>query len=150
MKVKIQFDKKEDYGDYIIVSPQEDLSNICEDAECIELIADDILGYFPGNQVNTILHHWIKKIRIGGTIVITGIDLSEVMRGIQGRSINLTEANILLYGNQEKPYEFRASCLNGLELSKTLKQFGFKIVKNSIENFRYIVKAERINDSNKL
>jgi len=144
MKVKIQFDKRDEGGDYVLVSPQENLNDVCEDSECTELIADDILGYFPGSQVNTILHHWLKKIRMGGSIVITGIDLSEVMRNIQGRSISLTEANILLYGNQEKPHEFRASSVTGLELTKIIKQMGFKIIKNSIENFKYIVKAERI------
>lgn len=143
MKIKIQFNKEENPGDYVIVSPQDNLNDICEDSECVELIADDILGYFPGKQVNSVLHLWIKKIRIGGHLVITGIDLVEVMRGIQGRSINLTEANILLYGNQETAYEFRASCLTGLELAKIIKNIGFKIVKNSIENFRYIVKVER-------
>jgi len=145
MKIKVSFIKDEHPTDYICLMPSERLDDICEDSECKELIIDDIIGYIPYDRIDTTLENWIKKIRIGGNIIITGVDLNSIARGIQGRIIDIKQANLFLYGFPKKDSPIRMSCLTGAQIARIFERTThFKIIKYSIENFKYIVKAERI------
>jgi hypothetical protein len=116
----------------------EDLNKVCEDGEAIELIADDILGKIPGPSVQVYLSQWLKKIRLGGKIILTGLDIYDSIRSFNSNLINITDLNVLLYG------ENRRSVLGANDIVTALKLSGFKIIKNNLINLKYLIVAERI------
>jgi len=62
---------------------RDDISNLdkyADDAELDELSAVDVIDYLPLNSCEQSLSNWFKKIRIGGKIIIGGIDLFEVSK----------------------------------------------------------------------
>ena len=63
-----------------------------------------------------------------------------------GRKNNsdLTEANILLHGSQEKPYLIRRSSFTALGISDYLQsKFNFTIMKKRVNSYRMVVEARR-------
>lgn len=121
------------------------LDEVCEDAECDTIIADDLIDYFPSTLVDILLESLLVKLRHGGRIVIGGTDLNEVVRNLFNKNLSTVNANILLFGMQNEPWEFRKSVLPAAELATALKQCGLKILKNRTnpENCHYVIEAER-------
>jgi predicted SAM-dependent methyltransferase len=123
----------------------DNLDKICEDSECDEIIAEDVIDYFSSKEVDLIIQGWVSKLRHGGKIVIGGIDLDEICKSLYNKRINLVEANILIFGNQKHPWEFRKSGLTSILLVKVLKNYGLNIIKKRINliNYHYVIEAER-------
>lgn len=126
---------------------RDDVSNIdkyADDSELSELIATDVIDFLPANKTSEILENWIKKIRLGGKIVIGGVDLIEVCKCLSQYKMDILEANALLHGEQNKPYMIRKVNFTVVGLSEYLKErFGFEIISKSINNFKMIVEARR-------
>lgn len=123
-----------------------DVTNLdehCEDAECDELVALDIIDYVPALELDSVLLHWLKKIRHGGSITLGGVDMREVSRAFVAQKISLEDANILFYGAQSAPWQYRKSTLTLQKLIELLESKGLKIVQKRINHFSYSVKAVR-------
>ena len=124
-----------------------DVSNLdqyADDAELDELSAVDVIDYFPLNSCEDSLSNWFKKIRIGGKIIIGGVDLFEVCKSFSQYRIDITEANRLIHGEQQKPYMFRKANFTALGISEYISEkFGFKIIKKRINNYHMIIESER-------
>ena len=90
------------------------------------------------------MSNWFKKIRIGGKIIIGGVDLFEVCKSFSQYRIDITEANRLIHGEQQKPYMFRKANFTALGISEYISEkFGFKIIKKRINNYHMIIESER-------
>jgi hypothetical protein len=155
MKINLLINSNEILNGYINVDPlnnqlekiKGDVHNLdwlCEDAECNEIIAKDIISYFPINAVDSIIEHWIKKLRHKGIINIGGVDLTEIARGIISKNIDLVSANILFYGKQTEEWQVRKSGLTARELVLAIKRCGLRIMKSRVENYYYMVQAQRL------
>lgn len=120
-----------------------DLDEYVEDGEAVDFLALDIIDYIPSNSVNDVITGWLKKIRHGGTITIGGIDLREVAHAILHHQINLTEANILLYGAQRAPWDYRKATLTIQHVIQALKEQGMKLERKQIVQYHYFVTAKR-------
>ena len=126
---------------------RDDISNLdkyADDAELDELSAIDVIDYLPLNSCEQSLSNWFKKIRIGGKIIIGGIDLFEVSKSFSQYRIDLSEANLLIHGEQSKPYLFRKANFTTFGLSEYISQkFGFNVVKKRINDYHMIIESER-------
>lgn len=127
----------------IHISEVANLDNLCEIAECTRLIAEDVLDYFSSHEVDGILGNWISKLRHGGTIIIGGIDINMVAKALVNKQIDLTQANILLFGNQDSTDSYRKSALTSELMIQALKTCGLTILKKRTNNYKYIIEAER-------
>ena len=78
----------------------------------------------------------VKKIRYGGRVVFSGVDIFEVARGIIARNIQAQDINQILYLR-------RCSVSNVFDICNKLSSLGLNIVKKRINNYRYTVIAER-------
>jgi hypothetical protein len=116
-----------------------DLNWAVEDAECTSIVAEDIINYVPAENIAQVLDNWVRKLRHNGTIIITGVDLYEVCRGINGRYIDLENANQLFYGETGE----KKSILSGSDLTRALEECGLKIIKNRYNSYKYTIEAER-------
>tara|TARA_R110000824_G_scaffold57875_4_gene157166 strand:- start:1615 stop:2097 length:483 start_codon:yes stop_codon:yes gene_type:complete len=115
-----------------------------DDSELEELVAIDVIDYLSPAQIEIVLDNWIKKIRIGGSIILGGIDLLEVCKSLSQYRIDITEANLLIHGEQEKPYMIRKANFTAMGLAGYLEsRFNFQIIKKRINNYKMIVEARR-------
>jgi hypothetical protein len=113
------------------------------DAECEELIALDVIDFLPSNELDTVIDNWIRKLRHGGSITVGGVDMREVARGLVNQTLTMDRANILLYGAQRQPYEYRKSTLTMQKLLAVFQTRGLKVIQKRLVNYYYHVKAER-------
>jgi len=120
------------------------LNKNVDDGELNELRALDVINYVEIDKVEGTINNWCQKIRLGGKIIIGGLDLMEVCKSFSEYKSDLTEVNILLHGSQEKPYLIRRSSFTALGLSEYLQsKFNFKIIKKRVNGYRMIVEARR-------
>ncbi|HCI69507.1 MAG TPA: hypothetical protein DHV30_02445 [Balneola sp.] len=126
---------------------RDDIINIdkhVDDAELSELVAYDVLDYIPLTKAEDAIHNWVKKIRMGGKIVLGGTDLIEVCKSLADYRIDLGEANVLIHGEQSKPYLIKRVGFTCLGLCDYLQnKYAFKIIKKRVNNYKMVVEAER-------
>tara|TARA_Y100001938_G_scaffold147611_2_gene229209 strand:- start:2397 stop:2879 length:483 start_codon:yes stop_codon:yes gene_type:complete len=136
------FDNNAD-GKMIIRDSVTNIDKYADNAELLELIATDVIDYFPAQETEKIISGWISKIRLGGKIVVGGIDLMEVCKAFSSYSIDNNFANVLLHGQQNPQYMIKKSTSMALIVASFLQSNGFKVIKKRIENYQMIVEAKR-------
>ena len=111
-----------------------DLQQQLLQAEATEVFAGDVLDYVvPRNQI---LEAILDKVRYGGRIVFTGLDLDEAARATVTRFID-TETSINLF------YAGRASAVPLLYMKGILTQYGYKILNARLDGLYYMITVER-------
>ena len=124
-----------------------DITNIdkyVDDAELTELVAMDVIDYVPIDKVDETLTNWVKKIRIGGSIIIGGTDLIEVAKSLAAYKIDITDANILIHGEQSRPYMIKRVNFTALGMCEYLEAvFNLKIIKKRVSNYQMTIEAKR-------
>jgi hypothetical protein len=121
----------------------DNLDDVCENSECTNIVAEDIIDYCSSNDVNGLLTHWISKLRHGGTLVVGGNNLTELCRLYNNKVMSLMDFNLALFGLQRQPHEFKQSCVNVEELVASLQEYGLVITKKHVIGHKYIVEAMR-------
>jgi hypothetical protein len=119
------------------------LDQICDNSECETIIADYVLSFYGSRDVDNILNHWISKLRHNGKLIICDYDIYQICKGVGNYTIDLAHANALLYGTQANQWNFRRSLISSADLAKALQRCGLKIYKNRINNFNFVVEANR-------
>lgn len=134
-------------NDLIIKGDISNLDEHVDDAELSELIALDILHYFNGSDVDTILNQWIKKLAHKGQITISVTDVYEVSHAFfhKAKDWNIDKFNEIMYGPQksESKWDFKRSGFTLNQLVEVLKNKGLKILNKRIVNYMALVTAER-------
>ena len=131
-------------GETIIRDDITNLDNHVDDAELQELIALDVIDYIPMTKVGSVLDNWTNKIRLGGKIVIGGVDLIECCKSVADYSIDIVQANSLIHGEQNRPYLIKRLNFTATSLAEYLEEvFNFTIIKKRVNNYQMIVEARR-------
>ena len=155
MKINLLVDSDKVMGGYLNIDPCakdgeakvkgiiHDLNEYVDDGEAEIIRAIDAIGYFAHVDSAVVADNWIRKLKHGGTIIIGGIDIIEVARAIANRTIDIDQANILLYGNQKHSWDFYKAGFTALQLVEYLESKGLKITKKRIHDFHFIVEAVR-------
>ena len=134
---------EEEDGKTIVRGDVKNLDKYCDDSELSELIATDVIDYIPAYENRETIDNWIKKIRLGGKIVIGGIDMFEVCKSVALYETDNFEANILLHGEQTKPYMMRKCNFTAIGLAEYLEEKGIQVIKKRIHNYKMIVEGKR-------
>lgn len=117
------------------------LDEYVDDAECDELIATDVIDFIAPTQVLYVINHWKSKIRHGGTLVIGGLDLRRVAIELINHRLSMTEANLIIHGTQESPWQSRRSSYG---LQTMLNHFqDFKVLQKRFDYCHYSLKVQR-------
>lgn len=112
------------------------LDSICDDNECMEIIAPSVLNFVHNSELSDFLQTYRKKLRIGGIIKIGGTSASHAIL----ESCDMGKFNNILYTDQINKSgiytpSFIVECLKKIELSITRKSI--------LENNMFIVEAVR-------
>ncbi len=131
-------------GDLRLKSDISNLDSLVDDGEANEILALEILEYFPGNVIDDILQNWLKKLAHGGILTISGVDFTEIARGFLSSNLSLEDVNELLLGKQEKSWQTKKSVFTLLKLVEVFEGLGYKILKKRIYNYRAIISIQRV------
>ena len=101
MKIRITVGSEEKLNGYTNIDPishfdglNADLRNLDEiasDAECSEILADEVIDFIRQEEVYPILDHWIRKLRHKGNIFISFYDTRQIAKAFFRGKINLDE-----------------------------------------------------------
>ena len=152
MKLYISIDKTSLNG-YVNIDPfvakdkinfdPRNLDELLDKAEAEEIIADDVIDYFSHVQLYNIIQNWAEKLRHGGKLIITGNDLKELCRKNFLGEIDTGTFNLILFGQHDKAWKFKGSCITIDEVTNLLLNFGLKIQRREINGYRYVVEGMR-------
>lgn len=134
------------YGDEnkVVVSDLGNLDDVVDDSEAKEILAIDVLDYLNPPDSIPSLRHWIKKLRRGGTIMVSGVDVYSVCRAFHRYEIDFPTVQNLLYGEHTKPHLRRSIAFTLLGMKDFFKSEGLLIKSAGIDNrFKYYIEATR-------
>lgn len=131
-------------GDGKIQGDVTDLSHCIDDDELDELVADSVLEYFGAAMVPQVLSNWVRKIKKGGKIVISTPDIYEIARGIVRRDISEDDANILLFGTQDKDGSFKRNAYSMKKVEQLLSQLGMSVTSRRFVTYKLVITAEKV------
>lgn len=110
------------------------------DAEVTEILAIDVIDYIPINETNKTLDHWVSKLRMGGKLIVGGVDAFSVAKAFSVYQISIDEYNELVHGG-DKP-RLVSLTMGGL-ISYFEQKHGLKIIKKRYDGFSYLIEVER-------
>lgn len=131
-------------GDGKIQGDVTDLSHCIDDDELDELVADSVLEYFGAGMVPQVLSNWVSKIKKGGRIVISTPDIYEIARGIVRRDISEDDANVLLFGTQDKDGSFKRNVFSMKKVEQLLSQLGMSVTSRRFVTYKLVITAEKV------
>ena len=114
-------------------------STVC-DAEAVEILALDIIDYIPINETNKTLDHWISKLRMGGRLIIGGVDAFSVAKAFSSYQIDIHEYNELVHGTNKQ--RLVSLTMGGL-VDYFEKKHELKVIKKRYDRFSYLIEVER-------
>lgn len=120
------------------------LDAFVDDGEAEEIVALDILDYFPANEVDDILQNWLRKLARGGKLTIGVVDVREISRAILHNKLTYDEIGELLYGKQEFAWQYKRSGYTLFQLVAVFEGLGYRILSRRVHNYRAIVTVERV------
>ncbi len=121
-----------------------ELDRVADDAEVVELVADNVLEFVPLPELTEFLNHMIQKLRHGGTLIITGTDAYVVAKDYVSYKMRIEDFNILLHGNQRDPRDIKCATLTMSGMTYFLREeFGLSIVRQALEDYNYVIEAKR-------
>jgi len=137
MKLNIISDNTQQIANYNNVVVQDnklDLQNIVSNS-CEEIIVSGALDKLEYLSSLDALTNIIQKLRLGGKLVITGIDIKCLSRLIMSEKISIEEYNQVIAD---------VKCLHTvLNIRKKLLSFGLDIETDFINGYSYSISANR-------
>lgn len=130
-------------NDSRIAKRVDDLSHTVDANELDELVAMDILDYFPMNHADVILDHWLSRLKHGGELTLSVVDLRQISREVLSNALDISDVNHLLFGKQEKPWQFKNCVFTIHTLVEILGAKGYTIIKKLAVGNRAIVTVRR-------
>ena len=119
------------------------LDEIVMDSECVEIIAEEVLDYLELESAKAAIAHWIKKLRHGGKIIISGTDYYEVCKQAMQKTIDINQFNHLIHGGFVQPWDVKMSHMSINDLQNELNSHGIKILKRRVNGFSMVIEGER-------
>lgn len=116
---------------------------IADNSECDEIVAKNVLEYYPTDQNANILTAWMKKIKRGGRFIFEQLDLDAVCEAYYRGDINFVTMRELLFGKQDKSWNTKKSILNMHSIISFLEGSGFSIKQKRFENLSFCIVATR-------
>ena len=132
--VKPEQESIENYTRLDVTSNTLDLSAV-SDNECIAILANDILDVFNLDNVHAVIEQLVRKLRMGGELVIGGTDIRLFCKFVANDQIDEPTAARLI-GNAQSMTTFD-------QTSNSLVALGLNILSSQIMGIHYEIKASR-------
>jgi predicted SAM-dependent methyltransferase len=153
MKIRITVGAEEKLNGYINVDPvsrfddlESDVRNldpIAEDAECSEILAEEVIDFIRREEVYPILDHWISKLRHGGKMYLSFYDTRQIAKAFFRGKINLDEFNTIVHGTFSAPWDVKLGHTTVEEVSRFLQARGLVVTKKTLDGLKATIGAAR-------
>lgn len=130
-------------GDQRVKGDVSDISWAVDDAEATEIVALDVIDFFPARDADRVLNNWLSKLARGGRLTVSAVDVREVARAFLAGTLHLDDVNDLLHGKQEQPWQCRRAAYTLDQLVEVLGNLGYKVLLKRVQNHRAVVTVER-------
>jgi hypothetical protein len=134
---------KNDETDILKCGEVTNLDGFVNDAQAMEIVVNNVLDYISLSDVMNTLDHWIKKLRHGGHLILSGIDAYLIAKAFTEYKISIEEFNILLHGPQNHPLTTKRVNLTVHGLANYLTEKGLYIIRKRIDVYDYVIEAAR-------
>jgi|TARA_B110000263_G_C15259141_1_gene487945 hypothetical protein len=105
------------------------------DNEILEIFANDLIDSVPSDQIGAVITSLVRKMRLGGRMVIGGTDLRLFCKMVISGSMNEEAANKIIG---------KSNCMIPTNLvMDTLRECGLKIQASYINGVHYEIEAKR-------
>jgi len=122
----------------------DELDTVVEDAEATEIIANNVLEFIPLPKLVDFLQHLIRKLRHGGTLLITGVDAYAVAKDYVAYKLSIEDFNILIHGHQGDEHNTKLATLSLHGMVYFLKdEFALTILRQALDDYNYIIEVQR-------
>ena len=121
------------------------LDEYVDDAECLEILAENILDYIPREDIEFALNNWAGKIRHQGILVIGGTEVKEVSKLFANGALSIEQWNVSVHGSQSEGSQWDVK-LNQFTLEKAcgeLESRDLVVTKKRVNGLEFIVEGER-------
>ena len=137
MKLHIVKPEQESIENYTRVDANPDSLDLSKvsDNECTMILANDILDLFHIDNVPQLLEHLVKKIRMGGELVVGGTDVRLFGKAVSNDQMDELSASRLIASAQ--------SMTTFEQTSGILKAMGLKMLSAQISGIHYEIKVSR-------
>ena len=137
MKIQITTSNQEHIAGYREVSIKDGKIDFQEisDNECTYILANNILDVFPAQQAKPCILELVKKLRLGGTLVVGGTDL---------RIFSLNVINGMLQPNEASDIISSVSSMSDAgTIADIIREMNLAIINTQIGGVHYEISAER-------
>jgi hypothetical protein len=117
------------------------LNNVCEQAECTDLILDEILEYIPIQNVIDVLTQFITRLRKNGRFTIVGIDINDTLKAYHNGQLSIADLNAMIFGTEKI---HKCSAFSYTDLEPILTSKGLQIISIDLLGSKFILTAKRI------
>ena len=137
MKLHIVKPEQESIENYTRVDANPDSLDLSKvsDNECTMILANDILDLFHIDNVPQLLEHLVKKIRMGGELVVGGTDIRLLSRAVVSGSMGVAQANEVLYAKR--------ACSDVNTILDLLRSLGLTIISSKVAGLHYEIESRR-------
>lgn len=121
------------------------IENFVKPREFYSVIADNVLEYIPYKDIEAFIGKLVALLRIGGQLVINGVEVLDLVRMLHTNLIDIREYNIRTFGaGVNHPWSYKSSTTSMFDVEEILKKYGLKIVKKSLDNGEFSITGERV------
>jgi hypothetical protein len=113
-----------------------------DDGECGEVHLLDVLETVPATQLDKIATTLVRKVKLGGYLILKGLNVRAVCREYMRDNIDSNILNQLLFGDGEVK---RQRILPLEHLEQVVQQAGCKLVQKSLDGYYYYLVGQRVN-----
>ncbi len=118
---------------------------LCEKEEVEDILAIDILQHIRHSLISDTVRNWVEKLRIGGTLKISFIDLDSVVKDFSNEKVSIEAINSILYGRQENDNDTHRSILSCCSMLLLLGGLNMKISRQLYDGHVVHIEAEKPN-----
>lgn len=136
---------------YVNVSPcgngdvqcdHRNLDGVVEDCEATEIFAPHVLDQLHITELRGVLEHYVKKLRIGGKLVVGGTDVFELAKSYVLGNISIADFNACLFGGNDSLTQQHGQ-YTPMDVFNLLKSFGLEVTKNRANGRSFVVEGVR-------
>lgn len=126
--------KIENFTNIKIQNFQQEINNIVSNS-CENIIADDIVDYLTCESIPKFIETLVSKLRLGGKIFITGLELGVLCRNIISETISSKDFSNVITA--------KASLSFVNDIVNILKNNNLKIETSTVKGLKYEITATR-------
>ena len=119
----------------------QNLDEYADDGELEELVSDGTVEYIPIHKVMEVLMGWVKKIKHGGTIIVSGVDAYLTAKAFVDGYISIEQFNVYVHGTPNE--DNKTVNLTTIGIVNLMVSLGLTIKHKRLDINKFVVEGTR-------